>query len=227
MIELKHLSCYYKVKGGHLLVLDNIDLSIPTGQTMVVIGESGCGKTTLLKAIAGMLKYTEGDLLIDGRNVADFNKRSNDMSYVSQEYVLYPHLTVFENIAYPLTNSKVKYEEINRLVREVAKSFGLTYLLTRKPFQLSGGQQQLVALARAFVKKPSIILLDEPFSNLDIETRRKIRKLVLNYCKEYNPTLIYVTHDIDDALLIADRIIKIDDGKIVASYSPDEYKDII
>lgn len=227
MIELKHLSCYYKVKGGHLLVLDNIDLSIPTGQTMVVIGESGCGKTTLLKAIAGMLKYTEGDLLIDGRNVADFNKRSNDMSYVSQEYVLYPHLTVFENIAYPLTNSKVKYEEINRLVREVAKSFGLTYLLTRKPFQLSGGQQQLVALARAFVKKPSIILLDEPFSNLDIETRRKMRKLVLNYCKEYNPTLIYVTHDIDDALLIADRIIKIDDGKIAASYSPDEYKDII
>ncbi len=227
MIELKHLSCYYKVKGGHLLVLDNIDLSIPTGQTMVVIGESGCGKTTLLKAIAGMLKYTEGDLLIDGRNVADFNKRSNDMSYVSQEYVLYPHLTVFENIAYPLTNSKVKYEEINRLVREAAKSFGLTYLLTRKPFQLSGGQQQLVALARAFVKKPSIILLDEPFSNLDIETRRKIRKLVLNYCKEYNPTLIYVTHDIDDALLIADRIIKIDDGKIATSYSPDEYKDII
>lgn len=227
MIELKHLSCYYKVKGGHLLVLDNIDLSIPTGQTMVVIGESGCGKTTLLKAIAGMLKYTEGDLLIDGRNVADFNKRSNDMSYVSQEYVLYPHLTVFENIAYPLTNSKVKYEEINRLVREVAKSFGLTYLLTRKPFQLSGGQQQLVALARAFVKKPSIILLDEPFSNLDIETRRKMRKLVLNYCKEYNPTLIYVTHDIDDALLIADRIIKIDDGKIATSYSPDEYKDII
>jgi len=227
MIELKHLSCYYKVKGGHLLVLDNIDLSIPTGQTMVVIGESGCGKTTLLKAIAGMLKYTEGDLLIDGINVADFNKRSNDMSYVSQEYVLYPHLTVFENIAYPLTNSKVKYEEINRLVREVAKSFGLTYLLTRKPFQLSGGQQQLVALARAFVKKPSIILLDEPFSNLDIETRRKMRKLVLNYCKEYNPTLIYVTHDIDDALLIADRIIKIDDGKIATSYSPDEYKDII
>ena len=227
MIELKHLSCYYKVKGGHLLVLDNIDLSIPTGQTMVVIGESGCGKTTLLKAIAGMLKYTEGDLLIDGRNAADFNKRSNDMSYVSQEYVLYPHLTVFENIAYPLTNSKVKYEEINRLVREVAKSFGLTYLLTRKPFQLSGGQQQLVALARAFVKKPSIILLDEPFSNLDIETRKKMRKLVLNYCKEYNPTLIYVTHDIDDALLIADRIIKIDDGKIATSYSPDEYKDII
>ena len=227
MIELKHLSCYYKVKGGHLLVLDNIDLSIPTGQTMVVIGESGCGKTTLLKAIAGMLKYTEGDLLIDGRNVADFNKRSNDMSYVSQEYVLYPHLTVFENIAYPLTNSKVKYEEINRLVREVAKSFGLTYLLTRKPFQLSGGQQQLVALARAFVKKPSIILLDEPFSNLDIETRRKMRKLVLNYCKEYNPTIIYVTHDIDDALFIADRIIKIDDGKIATSYSPDEYKDII
>ena len=227
MIELKHLSCYYKVKGGHLLVLDNIDLSIPTGQTMVVIGESGCGKTTLLKAIAGMLKYTAGDLLIDGRNVADFNKRSNDMSYVSQEYVLYPHLTVFENIAYPLTNSKVKYEEINRLVREVAKSFGLTYLLTRKPFQLSGGQQQLVALARAFVKKPSIILLDEPFSNLDIETRRKMRKLVLNYCKEYNPTLIYVTHDIDDALLIADRIIKIDDGKIATSYSPDEYNDTI
>ncbi len=227
MIELKHLSCYYKVKGGHLLVLDNIDLSIPTGQTLVVIGESGCGKTTLLKAIAGMLKYTEGDLLIDGRDVSEFNKRSNDMAYVNQEYVLYPHLTVFENIAYPLTNSKVKYEEINRMVREVAKRFGLTYLLTRKPFQLSGGQQQLVALARAFVKKPSIILLDEPFSNLDIETRRKMRKLVLNYYKEYNPTLVYVTHDIDDAILIADRIIKIDDGKIVNSYSPDEYKEIV
>lgn len=227
MIELKHLSCYYKVKDGHLLVLDNIDLSIPDGQTLVVIGKSGCGKTTLLKAIAGMLKYTEGDLLIDGKNVSDFNKRSNDMAYVSQEYVLYPHLTVFENIAYPLTNSKVKYEEINRMVREVAKGFGLTYLLTRKPFQLSGGQQQLVALARAFVKKPSIILLDEPFSNLDIETRRKMRKLVLNYCKEYNSTLVYVTHDIDDAVLIADRIIKIDDGKIVTSYSPDEYKDIV
>ena len=227
MIELRHLSCYYKVKGGHLLVLDNIDLSIPTGQTLVVIGESGCGKTTLLKAIAGMLKYTEGDLLIDGKDVLDFNKRDNSMAYVNQEYVLYPHLTVFENIAYPLTNSKIKYEEINRMVREVAKSFGLTYLLTRKPFQLSGGQQQLVALARAFVKKPSIILLDEPFSNLDIETRQKMRKLVMNYCGEYSPTVIYVTHDIDDAVLIADRIIEINDGKIAKIYTPDEYKDIV
>lgn len=227
MIELKHLSCYYKVKDGHLLVLDNIDLSIPDGQTLVVIGKSGCGKTTLLKAIAGMLKYTEGDLLIDGKNVSDFNKRSNDMAYVSQEYVLYPHLTVFENIAYPLTNSKVKYEEINRMVREVAKGFGLTYLLTRKPFQLSGGQQQLVALARAFVKKPSIILLDEPFSNLDIETRQKMRKIVLDYCAEYSPTVIYVTHDTGDAALIANKIIEIDDGKIRNIYSPNDFKEIV
>lgn len=227
MIELEHLSCYYKVKGGHLLVLDDINLSIPTGETWVVVGESGCGKTTLLKAIAGMLKYTEGEIIINGKDIADFDKRSNDMAYVSQEYVLYPHLTVYENIAYPLSNSKVKYEEINTMVRSVAKSFGLTYLLTRKPFQLSGGQQQLVALARAFVKRPSIILLDEPFSNLDIETRQKMRKTVLDYCAEYSPTVIYVTHDTDDAILIANKIIEIYDGKIRNISSPNEYKEIV
>lgn len=227
MIELEHLSCYYKVKGGHLLVLDDINLSIPTGETWVVVGESGCGKTTLLKAIAGMLKYTEGEIIINGKDIAYFDKRSNDMAYVSQEYVLYPHLTVYENIAYPLSNSKVNYEEINTMVRSVAKSFGLTYLLTRKPFQLSGGQQQLVALARAFVKRPSIILLDEPFSNLDIETRQKMRKTVLDYCAEYSPTVIYVTHDTDDAILIANKIIEIDDGKIRNISSPNEYKEIV
>ena len=227
MISIKNLSCYYKVNKGHLLVIDNLNIDIPDSQLLVVIGESGCGKTTLLKAIAGMLTYTEGDIFINRKDVYDYDKRTNDMAYVSQEYVLYPHLTVFENIAYPLTNSKVQYEEINRQVYEIAKRFGLVYLLTRKPFQLSGGQQQLVALARAFVKQPKIVLLDEPFSNLDIETRKKMRKIVLEYCKDYHPTIIYVTHDLEDAVLIADRIIEIKDGKISHSYYPDEYKDIL
>lgn len=219
MIQLKHFSVYYKIKKDFGVAVDDVSLEVPEGQFLVIMGQSGCGKTTLLKAVLGLCDYVEGQLLIEGKEWKDYDKRNNTIAYVSQEFVLYPHLTVYDNIAFPLRSSRWKYEDIDLAVRKIAQQVGLEKLLTRLPKQLSVGQQQRLAIARALVKKPKIVLYDEPFSNLDPLYREEMRTLIRKISKDIGQTVLYVTHDQEDADALADRVIWMEEGKIVSQYN--------
>lgn len=214
MIRLKDYSCYYKVKEGYLAAVDKVTLDVPEGQFLAIMGPSGCGKTTLLRSILGLCEYVDGELRIDGKEAEKFDLRENTVAYVSQEYALYPHLSVYDNIAYPLHSAKLKQQEVDRLVRQMAGAVGLDRLLTRLPKQLSGGQQQRLAIARALVKSPKIVLYDEPFSNTDPSLRKELRQLVYDISRDLGQTVIYVTHDEQEADELADRVVWMHEGKI-------------
>lgn len=223
MIEFDDFTCYYKLKKGYGVALDKISLTVGDGEKVAVVGPSGSGKTTLLKCILDSVQYTEGSLTIDGTEARKYDKRKNGLAYVSQEYVLYPKMTVFQNIAYPLMASGMSFGQTEELVTDIAKRFGLFRLLTRKPKQLSGGQQQAVAIARALVKKPSIALFDEPLSNLDPLRREKFRKIIVDICDKNGSTVIYVTHDPEEACYVADKIVVLEEGEIKGVMSSKEY----
>lgn len=223
MIEFCDFSCYYKLKKGYGVALDKISLKIGDGEKVAVVGPSGSGKTTLLKCILGITQYTEGDLKIGGIDVDKYDKRKNELAYVSQEYVLYPRMTVYQNIAYPLRASRMPFEQADALVVDIAKKLRLYRLLTRKPKHLSGGQQQAVAIARALVKKPSIVLLDEPLSNMDAVRRVEYREIICDFCKENGSTVVYVTHDPDEACCVAEKIVTLNEGEIAGVTSVGEY----
>ena len=220
MIEFRDFSCYYKVKKGYLVALDKIDLTVANGELLVVVGESGSGKSTLLKSILNLINNTSGKLLVDGAPVGEIDLKSNLFSYVSQQYVLYPRMMIYENIAFPLRAMHTRQEEVDERVRAIAKELGIYHLLNRKPKQLSGGQHQRVAIARALIKRPKYILMDEPFSNLDPETRGEMRQMLRDIHKTYNSTIIFVTHDLGEAFSLADRIAVLTDGKIEETGTP-------
>lgn len=224
MIAFENFSCYYKVKGGYLAALDEISFQVHDGELLSVVGTSGCGKTTLLKCILNLTQNTSGKLLIDGIPANEISYRDNIFAYVSQAYVLYPHLTIYENIAYPLRTMKTKQEEVDIRVREIAKVLELSAFLNRKPKQLSGGQQQRVAIARAIIKNPQYILMDEPFSNLAQDMRYELREVVRNIHKTYHATIIFVTHDIGEAFSLADRLLVLENGNVVESGTPNELR---
>lgn len=219
-ITISNLTARFQSKHSEEVVaLDGLNVEFLSEAFNVVIGQSGCGKTTLLRCIAGLKDY-EGEVLFDGMDVSDLIPSERNLSYVSQEYVLYPHLTVFDNIAFPLKNIGAPKKEIIERVKKIAETLELTYCLTRKPKHLSGGQQQRVALARALVKKPSICLLDEPFSNTDPQIRYRERRFIKNTMTQYGCTTIYVTHDFQEAMALADRLIVISNGKCVMQDEP-------
>ena len=180
----------------------------------MILGESGSGKSTLLKSILNLQENTSGVLLIDGVSVKEIDMRDNIFAYVSQQYILYPHMLIYENIAYPLRVMKTSHEEVDQRVRAIATQLGISHLLNRKPRQLSGGQHQRVALARALIKHPKYILMDEPFSNVDPELRGELRQMVRDIHKDYDATIIFVTHDLQEAFSLGDRIAVLTDGKI-------------
>ena len=224
-ITVTGLTAIYSSKqSGDVVALDGLNAEFLSDAFNVVIGYSGCGKTTLLKCIAGLKDY-DGDVLFDGNDVSYLKPQERNISYVSQEYVLYPHLTVFDNIAFPLKNSGVPKKEIIARVKSVAEEMDLTYCLTRKPAYLSGGQQQRVALARALVKKPSICLFDEPLSNTDMQFRFTQRQLIKEKIAQYGCTAIYVTHDFSEAMSLADKLLVLSDGKRVLQGKPQEVFD--
>ncbi len=206
---------------GSVEALRRVNLDIEKGEFFVLLGPSGSGKSTLLRIIAGLEEPDEGEVLIDGRVMNDVDPSKRDIAFVFQNYALYPHMRVYDNIAFPLRMRKYPKEQIRERVSEVARMLGITHLLDKYPYQLSGGEQQRVALARAIVRRPKVFLLDEPLSNLDaklrVRLRFELRKLLHD---ELKTTTIYVTHDQVEAMTMADRIAVINRGEIVQVDSP-------
>jgi multiple sugar transport system ATP-binding protein len=197
---------------GEVRVLRELSLAVEPGEFLVLLGESGCGKTTALRIIAGLETASEGSVHIGDEDVTQRLPRNRDVAMVFQSYALYPHKTVFENIAYPLSVRKRPQQEIATAVREVAASVHIDALLERYPRQLSGGQRQRVALARAIVRRPAVFLMDEPLSNLDAKLRGHMRAELKHLQYELGITTIYVTHDQIEAMTLAHRVALIDKG---------------
>ncbi|WP_044565825.1 ABC transporter ATP-binding protein [Anaerococcus provencensis] len=213
MIEIQDLK---KVYENGFEALKDIDLEIPDGALVTLLGPSGCGKSTILNIIAGILDPTGGDILFDGQSIINKHPKDRNIGMVFQNYALYPHMTVLENITFPLTvgDNKISQKEANKVAE---KYMDLTYIKEykdKKPAQLSGGQQQRVAIARALVQNPKTLLMDEPLSNLDARLRLSIREEIRSIVKDVGVTTIFVTHDQEEALSISDYIALIDEGVI-------------
>ena len=191
---------------GNVLAVDNLNLEVANGELMVLLGPSGCGKTTSLRMLAGLEKITSGVIRIGETVVNDLPPRSRNIAMVFQSYALYSHLTVFENLAYPLKVRKLPKAEIRRRVQEVAEVVQISELLDRKPREISGGQRQRVALGRAIIREPSVFLMDEPLSNLDAKLRLHMRGELKRFQRDLATTTIYVTHDQAEAMTLADRV---------------------
>lgn len=203
-------------------VLNNINLTINEGELVVLVGPSGCGKSTLLRLIAGLESITSGNILIDQQPVADLPPRERNIAVVFQDYALYPHKSVFENMAFGLRMAKKSQAHIDERVNEVAKILQIEHLLARKPKDLSGGQRQRVAMGRAMVREPRVFLFDEPLSNLDAKLRNEMRSEIKRLHQRFNNTIIYVTHDQVEAMTLADRIAIMRNGHIEQVGTPDE-----
>jgi multiple sugar transport system ATP-binding protein len=199
---------------GEVRAVDHVDLETAEGEFLVLLGPSGCGKTTLLRMIAGIEEPTAGDILIDERVVTNLPPRMRNIAMVFQSYALYPHMTVYRNIAFPLRTRGVDKATIKEKVEWAAGMFGIERLLDRKPRELSGGERQRVALARAMVREPSVFLLDEPLSNLDAILRASAREELRQFQKRVGVTTIYVTHDQVEAMGLGDRIVVMRKGRI-------------
>ncbi|TXR53941.1 ABC transporter ATP-binding protein [Reinekea thalattae] len=210
---------------GDVNIIKNLDLDIQDQEFMVLVGPSGCGKSTTLRMIAGLEDITDGSLYIGNREVNDVHPKDRDVAMVFQSYALYPHMTVYENIAFGLRLRKMSKEDIDQLVTEAAETLGLSHLLERKPKALSGGQRQRVALGRAIVRKPAVFLFDEPLSNLDAELRVQMRAEIANLQKRLGITSVYVTHDQVEAMTMGDRIAVLHDGVLRQVGTPLELYD--
>ncbi|MBQ8276126.1 MAG: sn-glycerol-3-phosphate ABC transporter ATP-binding protein UgpC, partial [Clostridia bacterium] len=221
-LSLKHI--YKKYPGGVTAVSD-FNLEIKDKEFLILVGPSGCGKTTTLRMIAGLEEITEGELFIGDRLVNDVAPKDRDIAMVFQNYALYPHMTVFENMAFGLKLRKTPKEEIKRRVEEAARILDITHLLDRRPKALSGGQKQRVALGRAIVRNPKVFLLDEPLSNLDAQLRAAMRTELTKIHKRLETTFIYVTHDQVEAMTMATRIVVMKDGLIQQVDTPQNLYD--
>lgn len=211
-----------KTYAGNVEAVKGIDLEIADGEFVVLVGPSGCGKSTLLRMVAGLETITDGTLKIDDRVVNDLEPAERDIAMVFQNYALYPHMTVFGNLAYGLKNRGVKREEIERRVHDAAAMLEVEAFLERKPRKLSGGQRQRVAMGRALVREPSAFLFDEPLSNLDAKLRVQMRVEIKQLQRRLKTTSLYVTHDQLEALTLGDRLVVLNGGSIEQVGTPME-----
>ena len=211
MIQIENLK---KVYNNGYEALKSINLEINDGELICLLGPSGCGKTTILNLLAGLLDPTDGDIKFDKESVIDKHPKDRNIGLVFQNYALYPHMTVSENVMFPLTvgNKKMPKKEAEEIARKYMKVTSIEELANKKPGEMSGGQQQRVAITRALVQNPKILLLDEPLSNLDARLRLKIREEIRRLVKEIGITTIFVTHDQEEALSISDRIVLMNEG---------------
>ncbi|MFA7658712.1 MAG: sn-glycerol-3-phosphate ABC transporter ATP-binding protein UgpC [Candidatus Gastranaerophilaceae bacterium] len=216
-VVLKNIKKAYDKKN----VIDGIDLEIKDKEFLVLVGASGCGKSTILRMIAGLEDITDGEIFIGDRKVNKIPPKDRDIAFVFQSYALYPHMSVYENIAFGLKMRKFKKELIDKKVKEAARTLDLLDLLERKPRQLSGGQRQRVALGRAIVREPKVFLMDEPLSNLDAKLRVQMRSEIKKLHEKLQTTFIYVTHDQTEALTMGDRIVVLDNGVVQQVDTPD------
>lgn len=203
-------------KFGNRIVIDNISFRINKGEIVSIIGPSGCGKTTLLMTLIGLYKADSGNIYLDNEDITDSEINKRKMGIIFQDYSLFENMTVIKNVSYALKFSKDKEFRENReeIAKNMLKSLGLEKHLNKYPSQLSGGERQRVAISRTLVLNPDIILLDEPLSALDIDSKMSFKKLILDIRKKYKSTIIYVTHDQEDAFSMADKIIVMNEGKI-------------
>ena len=216
-VEMKDLT---KVYGGKVKAVDKANITVNDKEFVVLVGPSGCGKTTTLRMVAGLEDITEGDLHIDGKRVNDTPPKDRDIAMVFQNYALYPHMTVYDNMAFGLKIRKFKKEQIDKRVKEAAQILDIEELLDRKPKALSGGQRQRVAVGRAIVRQPKVFLFDEPLSNLDAKLRVQMRAEISSLHNRLNATMIYVTHDQVEAMTMADKIVVMKGGLIQQIGSP-------
>ncbi len=216
LLELKNISKHFPSRdgAGEVRAVDDVSVGIERGEFVTLLGPSGCGKTTTLRLIAGFEFPTFGDMVLDGVVINEQPPNRRDMAMVFQSYAIFPHLNVFENIAYGLKIKKLSSQEIKRKVSEVLVLTELNGLENRAPNQLSGGQQQRVALARALVMQPKLLLFDEPLSNLDAKLRVQMRSEIRRIQQELGITSVYVTHDQDEAMVLSDKIVVMNQGRI-------------
>ena len=217
-IQLRNIDKHF----GPVHVIREINLTVKDQEFVVLLGPSGCGKTTTLRAIAGLEDIDSGDILIDGKPVQNLHASERDVAFVFQNYALYPHLTVYENMAFPLRAVRQSREDIDRTVQSVATSLGITALLNRRPSALSGGDMQRVAIGRSLVRRPKAILLDEPIGSLDAKLRETMRVELKRLHIENGSTSIYVTHDQVEAMSLADRIVVMHEGLLQQVGTPDD-----
>lgn len=232
-VELKHICKIYpnndkkkkhnlKVTDEGVLAVDDFNLEIKDKEFIVLVGPSGCGKSTTLRMVAGLEEISKGELYIDNRLVNDVEPKDRDIAMVFQSYALYPHMTVRQNMEFPLKLRKMPKEEIDRKVNEAAEILDITQYLDRKPKALSGGQRQRVAIGRAIVREPKVLLMDEPLSNLDAKLRNQMRAEIIKLRQRIDTTFIYVTHDQTEAMTLGDRIVIMKDGVVQQIGTPQE-----
>ena len=210
-ISCRHI---YKIYPGNVTAVKDFNLEIADKEFIVFVGPSGCGKSTTLRMVAGLEEISKGEMYIGDRLINDVPPKDRDIAMVFQNYALYPHMTVYKNMAFGLELRKMPKDEIDKRVREAAKILEIEHLLDRKPKALSGGQRQRVALGRAMVRNPAVFLLDEPLSNLDAKLRTSMRTEIIKLHKRLATTFIYVTHDQTEAMTMGDRIVVMKDGVI-------------
>jgi len=221
--DMSAISCHNIIKRyGDTQVVHQFDLDVSDNEFVVFLGPSGCGKSTILRMLAGLEDISGGDLMIGGQRVNDLPPQERGIAMVFQNYALYPHMSVRDNIAFGLKRLKVPKAEIDTRIKEVSDTLGLERYLQRKPTELSGGQQQRVAIARAMIKTPKVFLFDEPLSNLDAKLRNHMRIEIARLHQALKTTTVYVTHDQHEAMTLADRIVLLRDGRIEQVGSPRE-----
>ena len=211
-----------KIYDNKVTAVHDFNLEIADKEFIVLVGPSGCGKSTTLRMVAGLEDISEGDLLINGKRMNDVEPEDRDIAMVFQNYALYPHMTVYENMAFALKLRKVPKDEIDKKVREAAEILDITQYLDRKPKALSGGQRQRVAIGRAIVRNPQVFLMDEPLSNLDAKLRNQMRAEIIKLRQRIDTTFIYVTHDQTEAMTLGDRIVIMKDGLVQQIGTPQQ-----
>ena len=221
-VSLQHI---YKIYDGNVTAVSDFNLEIADKEFNVLVGPSGCGKSTTLRMVAGLEDISKGELRIDGKLVNDVEPKDRDIAMVFQSYALYPHMTVRENMAFPLKLRKMPKDEIARRVNQAAEILDITQYLDRKPKALSGGQRQRVAIGRAIVREPKVLLMDEPLSNLDAKLRNQMRAEIIKLRQRINTTFIYVTHDQTEAMTLGDRIVIMKDGFVQQIGTPQQVFD--
>jgi multiple sugar transport system ATP-binding protein len=218
-VKLKNIAKSY---DGKTMTIEDVSFDIHDTEFLVLVGPSGCGKSTILRMIAGLEEITDGDLFIDEKRVNDLQPKDRDIAMVFQNYALYPHMTVYQNMSFGLKIKKVPKKEIDQRVRKAAEILEITELLDRKPKAMSGGQRQRVAIGRAIVRDPKVFLFDEPLSNLDAKLRVQMRVELQKLHQKLKATMVYVTHDQTEAMTLGDRIVVLKDGDIMQMGSPME-----